>query len=368
MLVIRVLYLQVVLLTSLFFIAPGVSACKCNEASLYGDQIDIYVHPGIKRRVSVQAAVELSGNGKMSGSAASDPFNIDIQPTAIHIDFNRNLGDLLDDGAVSSLRFEDINPRLPDSDCVTSIAGMYIQTNNSQATSLNAQSSFSDHSIQLVFANDATPGTINPSFQWTKQHWIKVNLTFSCAPLPPPPARNGMTWTYRGQSVPGGSARWVQVGCNGTADADAGKCNPYEGDTSCTAERAVLCVAKAGNIPRPAYTVNPGKENFTGWYPGALKLSPLTRGDQLTSPGVADDVCGEGWRMAEFHDGHWIKGMDAQHYHADSDPPWQLKDANTSGGWNFHGQFQGGESALHQLKTQRFWVRVKGQPANCWDE
>lgn len=361
----RMLYIQPIVAGGLFlFAASGVYACSCGGTSLYGDQIGVSFGADVEQWVSVDHNVELPGSPQVSGHATSPRFSVDIEPSAIQIDFNQGWREL-PESADSSLRFEDINPQLPDSNCITSIAGMYIQSNNPQATALNARSSFSDHSIHLIFADDVPQGGSNASVHWGKGHWIKVNLHFACAPLPAPPAKNGMTWAYRGQSVPNGSVNWVQVGCNSTEEA--GKCNPYEGDTSCATERAVLCVAETGNIPRPAYAVNPGKENFTGWYPGAVKLSPLIRGEQLSSPEVADEVCGDGWRMAEFHDGHWIKGMDAEHYHADSNPPWTLAEANVRGGWNFHGQFQGTESDLHQLKTQRFWVRVKGQPANCWD-
>lgn len=352
-----------------FLISPHLVACDCANASLYGDQIKVNVQD-YEKTIIVNDSVELAA-GRNVAETASTPldFEIDVQHSSITVDFKRDANNIqLSANTALSLRFEEITPVLSDSACMASIGGMYIQSNNPKATSLNADSGFSDHTIDLVLNTDEK--TKSGFSQWMTHHWVKVNLTFKCSASPPPPARNGMTWGFRGQSLPDGPAHIVQVGCNSVTEwaSGQGMCDPYKGETRCSTERSVLCVQEAGNIPRPAYAVVPDKENFSGWFPGAIKLSALIRGDQLTSLNTANQFCGEGWQMAEFHNGHWIKGMDEENHHITSNPPWSLANANSSGGWNFHGQFQGNDGELHQLKTQRFWVHIRNQPANCWDD
>jgi hypothetical protein len=344
-------------------------ACNCTGASLSGDTINVYMLPDAREKITVSDAVELP---EASVSLDTHPYNftIDVKKSSILIEFNDSSNDNSSTLPTDiSLSFDDINPQLADSQCTGHINGMYIQTNNPAATALNAKSSYSDHKVKLDFVGGGTAQQNEPSPNWSANHWIKVNLTFGCSAPQPPPIRNGMTWGYRGQSIPDGSDKLVAVGCNSTTQWGVGqsKCNPYKGETRCSAQRHILCVEEKGDIPRPAYAVNPGKENFSGWSPGAIKLSPEISGEQLTSLEAANRFCGTGWRMAEFHHGHWIEGMDAENHHSDSNPPWDLAKANTSGGWNFHGQFAGDDESLHKLKTQRFWVHIKNQPANCWD-
>ena len=107
---------------------------------------------------------------------------------------------------------------------------------------------------------------------------------------PPPPAtatgQHGLTWGL----LPAAPKRFA-AHCHGMPKAPmdqlhSGSCNPYQGDTLCTARLPVLCFA-------PSHQ--------------ALAISPPTSGTDLRSRAVADVICarafGPDWRMAEHHDG-----------------------------------------------------------------
>jgi hypothetical protein len=88
-------------------------------------------------------------------------------------------------------------------------------------------------------------------------------------------------------------------------------------------------------------------------------------GTTLASKAVANGVCaisfGPGWRMAEFHDGRYVIGMDTSHFYGNatnSRSPWPT---NTySGGFDFF--------AFGNVRDDtRYWVRINDQPANCWN-
>lgn len=136
---------------------------------------------------------------------------------------------------------------------------------------------------------------------------------------------NGLTWRLQ-RHVEGFEVDLV--GCWGNGDCDA-----YSGDTACSEERPLLCIS-------PRNAPNPGVEaGFNpGWTGADLALTQPIVGCAMTSLQAANELCrsrlGEGWRMAEFHDG--------------------------GGGWSFYG-FGGIET------QQRFWVHIDDQPANCWD-
>ena len=107
-------------------------------------------------------------------------------------------------------------------------------------------------------------------------------------------------------------------------------------------------------------------EFYNGWATKRIKLGPKKKGTDLTSLAAANNFCGNGWRIAEFHDGRWISGMDANNHHKSSSPQWNSGNAK-QGGWSFYARFQGNNNRLNKLKTQRFWVHINDQPANCWN-
>ena len=103
------------------------------------------------------------------------------------------------------------------------------------------------------------------------------------------------------------------------------------------------------------------KEGYAGWAGGRIALTPPIAGTALTSQEVADEFCrthlGEGFRMAEFHDGKYVRGMGESRYFGDS---WPEAHRLRRGGWNFW--------ALGNLPDEtRFWVRIDDQRANPWD-
>lgn len=110
--------------------------------------------------------------------------------------------------------------------------------------------------------------------------------------------------------------------------------NPYIGDTNPAISLPILCVRIDGRAPPPGMSF----DYYNGWVAGELRLTAPVSGLSLTSRAVSDGHCanifGQGFRMAEFHDG--------------------------GGGWTFWGQ--GVLSAAN-----RFWVAINDQPANPWD-
>lgn len=115
-----------------------------------------------------------------------------------------------------------------------------------------------------------------------------------------------------------------------------GACNPYEGDTSCRVTLPVLCIRPGGT------SVPSGVEAdfYKGWTGGTLAATQPVMGALLSSAETASARCvaelGEGWRMAEFHDG--------------------------GGGWGLQGQRGAGFGAW-----TRYWVQINDQPGNCWN-
>ena len=120
------------------------------------------------------------------------------------------------------------------------------------------------------------------------------------------------------------------------------------------------------NLKRPCYEVKCGsaampKEYYCGWSEGYLALSDPVIGTQLTSRNVANKFCsdklGPGFRMAEFHDGKYVVGMNMTNYCYSTWPS-----SSTSGGWGFYGY-----GARGSVWT-RFWVDINDKQANCWDK
>ena len=117
------------------------------------------------------------------------------------------------------------------------------------------------------------------------------------------------------------------------------------------------------------------KEFYAGYVDQPVKLSKFPHlGTTLTNPVVADQLCGEGWRMAEFHDGRFMPGMD---YNVPSTygNNWN---PTKSGGWAFHAPLApnfnsqaahanaGGSKTVRFMKN-RYWVKSNTTNANCWN-
>jgi hypothetical protein len=156
--------------------------------------------------------------------------------------------------------------------------------------------------------------------------------------------RMAMTWTVTVQE----SLGVVLVGKDARTD-------PRQGDTPVTQSLPLLCFRSVpGEIQPPAgvnLTYTPGvampSPYYSGWSRGWVALTPAIRGTSLASLNVANATCvryfGDGWRIAEFHDGWWYY-----------DGAWRSR-----GGWRYwaHGVVPA---------DVRFWVRVDDQPANPW--
>lgn len=185
-------------------------------------------------------------------------------------------------------------------------------------------------------------------------------------------------------------------------------CNAYKGDTSCTKKRHVLCIAETnnpylhrqppynnpnstdvlapyfGNTPPPynrkRYKIHHQahsmpKEFYAGWVDQPVKLSKQKiLGTTLNSPAAGDAACGPGWRMAEFHDGKNMPGMDynvPNTYGNNWNP-------TKSGGWAFHAilapdfnsqatHANTGSNRRTTFMRNRYWVKSNTTNANCWN-
>lgn len=138
------------------------------------------------------------------------------------------------------------------------------------------------------------------------------------------PERSGLSFGW----VAAPDSEALHASCYGEPKGPARQrqdsCNPHAGDTSCRTELPVLCARAAdGNTPY------------------ALATAAAVAGFLLTSVDDGHARCarefGGGWRMAGFHDG---------------------------GGWDLRGQRQPGTAAN---TSQRVWVAIGDQRANCWD-
>lgn len=179
----------------------------------------------------------------------------------------------------------------------------------------------------------------------------------------------GLTWGVNQYDV---DLDVQRVGCHGFPKLDAteanthhGSCNPYAGDTECSASLPILCLLPEG-VARPPYEVVGQAhampvEYYNGWAGGPLGLTVPIAGTELTSAEAGDAHCaqelGPGFRMLRHSDGRWIEGMDAEFYYDES---WPLPEDLQSGGWSLF--------AYGEIETNtRFWVNVATQRGNCWD-
>lgn len=158
------------------------------------------------------------------------------------------------------------------------------------------------------------------------------------------PVRRAMTWALLDSATPSVNRAYALAGSDDTT-------NPSAGDTLTSQALPVLCINKNG-MAHPGVSVigNPVQTSGGAWRrtwsgaTGAL-TAPIT-GTSLTSQSAADALCanqfGEGYRMAEFHDG----------------------DPNRWSGFDFWVEALGGNLAPFQ--NTRFWVFINDQDANPW--
>jgi hypothetical protein len=172
-----------------------------------------------------------------------------------------------------------------------------------------------------------------------------------------PPGAKGMTWGKRYRDERLGID---MVGC---WDGNGIGCDAYKGDTPCGTKLPLLCV-KVDERPRPPYRVRyPSRDNesyYGGWLGGEMAVTPAVEGRRLGSRSRADGICheafGEGWRLAEHHDGRYHAGMDSLREFGGE---WNHRSGGR-GGWNFYGEGSVPSSG-------RFWVAIDDQDGNCWD-
>jgi hypothetical protein len=115
-----------------------------------------------------------------------------------------------------------------------------------------------------------------------------------------------MTWTVLDQKIGGPFfklTKYLKVGSDAQTD-------PYNGDTDTTSSLPLICLIKTGS-PRPDILpptyLTPGGATRGGWSQGYIQFTKLVQGNTLASRADADALCtntfGDGYRMAEFHDG-----------------------------------------------------------------
>jgi hypothetical protein len=176
----------------------------------------------------------------------------------------------------------------------------------------------------------------------------------------------GMSWGFGSRDA---QLEITHVGCHGRPRLDGSEdgpaCDPYVGDTSCTAVLPILCL-KESDLPRPNYAVDKSGGSmppafYRGWSGGVAGLSEPIAGTGLSSLEMANDVCaatlGDGFRMAEFHDGQYVVDMGTDQFFGAT---WPSAENRLAGGW---GWFTYGDIS----EDTRFWVYINDQQANCWD-
>jgi hypothetical protein len=164
-------------------------------------------------------------------------------------------------------------------------------------------------------------------------HFIYFKVTFArCSQ-----SRKGMTWVHTLSNAQYGT---ITVGCG---PAGPNRCDAAKGDTLCTQQLPVLCIYK----PKPAFQKPvglPEPDWNNRWSGGVVATTKPVAGDTFKDSAAVNAYCkdafGEGWRVAEFHDG-W--------------------------GWNF--QAYGGTVSAPTVPSTRFWVYINDQPnGNCWQQ
>jgi subtilisin family serine protease len=172
--------------------------------------------------------------------------------------------------------------------------------------------------------------------------------------------RKGMTW---GVSLYDSSSDVSRLHCCGQPSIGSSCCDAYKGDTLCSVSLPVLCVNVDGSS-RPPYDLYGGgsampQAYYNGWLEGTASLTSPVPGISFSNLNDVNAYCeaqfGAGYRVAEFHDGRWIDGMDASTFHGST---WPI--ITSFGGWGFYAPTQ-------FPNTSRFWVHINNQNANCWN-
>lgn len=118
----------------------------------------------------------------------------------------------------------------------------------------------------------------------------------------PPAVRKGVT--LMPVRTPGPEQHGlVHLACHAVRDPDR-RCNPYVGDTVCSASLPVACI-RPGDLPSPVYLS--GRIMTTHWSGGDIAVTEPVSGDRFRTVGEVEAFCarrfGEGWRVATLHDG-----------------------------------------------------------------
>lgn len=163
-----------------------------------------------------------------------------------------------------------------------------------------------------------------------------LGVNSASAQIPGDSPRKGLTFSAESASKNQENLNTASASCGKSSGGDW-LCNPYEGDTVCSAALPLLCIL---DIDAAVPTTI---ENSKYWSGGVLAKSSPQRGTNISTLKNANDICadsfGKGWRVASFHDG---------------------------GGWAIEGYgiLTGGRQAP---EPQRMWVDIKDQPsATCW--
>jgi hypothetical protein len=148
-------------------------------------------------------------------------------------------------------------------------------------------------------------------------------------------AQKGMTWTKTGVDDIVGV---VDVGCGYTPGV-GNQCNPYTGDTVCSAELPVLCFYDA-QLDQPEELIISSR--YHQWSGGIVATTDAVRGDSFDNVNDVNYFCeenfGYGWRVAEFHDG-----------------------------WGWYFKAYGNVGNKFNESRRRLWVDIDDQPnGTCW--
>jgi hypothetical protein len=135
-------------------------------------------------------------------------------------------------------------------------------------------------------------------------------------------------------------------------------CDSYGGETPCQTKLPILCYSTC-NFKRPPYKPI-GKEFSDGWSGGFFRLTAPIAGTNLLSSSNMDSICqqqfGSSFAAAHHHMGRYVNGMSDTSYFYNTWP-----ENPSSGGWGARGY-----GILNT--TSNFWVYVRDQPSNCWNQ
>jgi hypothetical protein len=160
-----------------------------------------------------------------------------------------------------------------------------------------------------------------------QKHALLIALLVSMTPpLALASGGKGLTW----RKISHINVGVDRFGCGNSSGAN--ECNPYTGDTVCSARLPVLCVKDDGS-PVPT-GITP--DFYNRWGHGNVALTRAVRGDSMESLADADALC-----RAELGPGYVM----ASHNY-----------------FSWYGYAYGNID-----NTSRFWVHIADQVGNCWD-